>query len=123
MTEYEIPSLTERIPITFTGFRHFGYYSPNSRYRPESEQFRRNLGWPDSGESIGFQHTDRILPDPRNPAVLARSRPVGRDPAVLARKFQLVGGSGQMARIRSPESGLTGFRQRWPDSVAGFWRQ
>jgi len=28
--------LTDRIPTTFTGFRHSGYYSPNPRYRPES---------------------------------------------------------------------------------------
>jgi hypothetical protein len=31
MTENEILSLIDRIPATFIGFRHFGYYSQNPR--------------------------------------------------------------------------------------------
>jgi len=61
-----------------------------------------------------------------NPAILARSRPVGRDLAVLARSGRptvlgwFVRPAGRnpafLARIRSSESGVTGFWRRWPDS-------
>jgi len=75
--------------------------------RPEFGQFYLNLdsripaGWPDLARSV---------------------RAAGLEPASLAKAGR---DSASLARFRtdwSPESRLTGFWRRWPDSVASFRR-